>query len=718
MARLSAALLAGAFALQAESPRPSKLDAALQALAAGRETRALVVLSPGALPPPAPGVSYGGRAGDVVTARGRADALAALALHPSVLRLEGARRVVPLDLLSGASSIGVSGTISAPAEVDTYTFSGTVGQTCRIRVHAESTLDAALTVTDAAPALDLDSGPGTDPELEITWASTGPKTIAVTEQGGTTTGPYALFVTSSTPISTADLAGGDPGAVVFFAGTRAREARAALGVDGAGITIGVVDNGIDFTHGDFRDAAGRTRIAALWDQTLTAVAGETAPSAGYGVEYTEGQINGHLDGTTPGFVRQVDATGHGTHVAGTAAGDGPLFPGGAPGARLVVVKHDGTTAGVIDGIGYAFSRAGTEGVVVNLSQGSHFGPHDGTSAFDLAVDQSSSRGRYVVVAAGNEATTAIHARSSAASGPAVWTFTPTAALTSVTVDAWADGADRYSVTATDGVTTVTAADATLASGPAFLPYLTVANRTDAPANGATHILVTSTAAAPLTITFTRTTAGGSGIVDGYSNDGTFGAAEAVFTGTISEPGTARKAVTVGAYRTRFAWDHPAGTERKPAGAGVTGNRAAYSSLGPTRDGRAKPDLYAPGAWLGAARVAGSATSNDHDADGIHTFREGTSMATAAVSGGIALLLQRNRILDPDELKGFLASTSLSDGLLSGKFDAFALAGALPLQFDIAADPSLCQGSAGAPGPGPGGLALLAAAILFALRRRP
>ena len=114
---------------------------------------------------------------------------------------------------------------------------------------------------------------------------------------------------------------------------------------GKGVLIGIVDSGIDYENPDFRNADGTTRIAALWDQTV-----ETGlPLAGYnvGTEFTSQQINAALQ--TAGheerfrLVPSRDISGHGTAVAGIAAGNGRGSQGGryrgvAPEAELLIVK--------------------------------------------------------------------------------------------------------------------------------------------------------------------------------------------------------------------------------------------------------------------------------------------------------------------------------------------------------------------------------------------
>ena len=102
---------------------------------------------------------------------------------------------------------------------------------------------------------------------------------------------------------------------------------------GKGVLIGVIDSGIDYANLDFRKEDGTTRIIALWDQQLEQV-------------YTKQEINEALEkqelGERVSIVPSVDSTGHGTAVAGIAAGNGRgsggRYAGAAPESELIVVK--------------------------------------------------------------------------------------------------------------------------------------------------------------------------------------------------------------------------------------------------------------------------------------------------------------------------------------------------------------------------------------------
>ena len=115
------------------------------------------------------------------------------------------------------------------------------------------------------------------------------------------------------------------------------------GLFGAGVLVACIDSGIDYTHPDFRNPDGTTRLLYLWDQTIPG-----APPQGYhtGTLYDAVQINEALAASDSAeryrLVPSRDLSGHGTAVMGIAAGNG-LSSGGAlrgiaSESPLVVVK--------------------------------------------------------------------------------------------------------------------------------------------------------------------------------------------------------------------------------------------------------------------------------------------------------------------------------------------------------------------------------------------
>ena len=194
---------------------------------------------------------------------------------------------------------------------------------------------------------------------------------------------------------------------------------------GNGILIGIVDSGIDYANPAFRNADGTTRIVSLWDQTISG-----NPPAGYtfGTEYTREEINTAL--AEPGvgghfrIVPSRDMSGHGTAVAGIAAGNGAGSAGGqyrgvAPEAELIVVKMGRPrtegfprTTELMTGVDYIIRKAldMRMPVAVNISFGNTYGSHDGTSLVERFLNDISDTWKNVIcVGSGNEGATAGHA---------------------------------------------------------------------------------------------------------------------------------------------------------------------------------------------------------------------------------------------------------------------------------------------------------------------
>ena len=464
---------------------------------------------------------------------------------------------------------------------------------------------------------------------------------------------------------------------------------------GAGAIVLIYDTGIDWKHLDFRKAGDTTksRILFIWDQTLTPIAGESSPSGlGYGVEYTQTQIENELNGTKRGVVREKDIDGHGTHVASTAAGNGQAFNnkyiGMAPEADIIVVKGgDGSFLSIqeIDGLTYAQNRAAQRGepIVVNMSLGGQVGSHDGTNDDEVAVDNFvKNAGRVVCIAAGNDGENPIHINGTVSNGsPAVITVTvPTYRPNSgtendeFTLDIWLlnSNAVNLKVTSPTGMTYSTPADSSIDGLNRPEGTIDTWNYIDS-INMHRDIQVwihDATVSIPKSGTWTVTLTPTVGAVsfDGWlDSELGDGSVSANLTGgntnkTVAMPGTAAGAITVGAYETKWSWVTSSGSYPYYTEGDRTGNISSFSSIGPTADNRQKPDIAAPGQGIVAALSSNDVTESASDiiVSNKYFIDQGTSMSCPHVTGGVALLLGAKSSLTAAQIKNYFTSTARTD----------------------------------------------------------
>lgn len=459
------------------------------------------------------------------------------------------------------------------------------------------------------------------------------------------------------------------------AAVRLPEFRAASGLTGRGVIVGIVDSGIQVDHPSFTG-----RIHRLWDQTLN---GRGVPEGRYGVELLPSMQ--HLS---------RDTIGHGTHVAGIAGAADEVYPGVAPEAELVVVKSDLLTAHIADGIRYVFRIASETGgpAVVNLSLGGHGDSHDGADSLSAVIEEAVGPGRIVCCAAGNEGNDNIHAqvllrqdRTRTISCVLRERRGNEAAFAAV-FNGWYSGQDALAVAVVSPSDEQTPFQPVVTAGSPVRDYslpegsVRVITPGPDPSNGDHNFLVlvepaakpAPAAASPVASGAWRLRLQGTRVTKGTADLWSVDPSVAQFSGRtvvdsmkIGSPGAATSAVTVASFTTKVEWQDMFG-QRHQSGLELD-DISDFSSEGPRRDGVEKPEVAAPGAMIAAALSVHSGVAHGALVDDRHAIMAGTSMATPFVSGLVALLLERDPELDPEGIKELLRRNSAIPGHAAGSY---------------------------------------------------
>lgn len=236
-------------------------------------------------------------------------------------------------------------------------------------------------------------------------------------------------------------------------------------LEGRGVITAIIDSGIDYFHPDFRNEDGSTRILALWDQTLQPREGENPPyEFRRGVEFQREEINRALAAGSEAAGLQIvpsrDTSGHGTHVAGIAAGNGRAsagrYSGVAPESELLVVKlgYPGVnafprTTELMTALDYVVQKAieYRRPMAVNISIGNTYGGHSGRSLLETYIDDISNYGRNVIcVGSGNEGAARGHAQGTLREGFSEEIQLAVAPYeTTLSVQVWKNYADDFDI---------------------------------------------------------------------------------------------------------------------------------------------------------------------------------------------------------------------------------------------------------------------------------
>jgi hypothetical protein len=479
--------------------------------------------------------------------------------------------------------------------------------------------------------------------------------------------------------------------------------------NGNGVVTGIIDAGYDFEHPAFFDTTGTIyRVKKSWLQKSNS----GTPPAGYsyGTELT--------DTTSHWTTGNDNGDSHATHVGGICAGSGfgsttnKKYRGFAYKSDLVFVaitpdKSQWINTGVsdmIDGINYIFDYATSvsKPAVINLSWGSPLGPRDGTGLFSQALDNLTGPGRIFVCSAGNNGDNPIHLqRTFTSADTVVHTFLEIANSPigkTTWVDAWGDTAKSFCMQVALYNNSIIDSTGFICTDDSIYEFTLIGSNNDTclvtlltsssefnlkpriliefSSDVADSILISvksSDGTVNMWNTFVYNT---SGYYGEFLNYGYPWAVNGDVNTTISDIASSKSAITVGAYISKRSWVDVSGNTWTYSSL-IKGDLAYFSSRGPTIDGRVKPDITGPGMTIASAISSFDSSFYSgtngydfvvniyHDPSNNRNYPyaqlSGTSMASPAVSGITALMLQVKNDLSPQEAKDIFTQTAITDG---------------------------------------------------------
>ena len=511
---------------------------------------------------------------------------------------------------------------------------------------------------------------------------------------------------------------------------------------GKGVLFGLIDTGIDIDHPDFQDSLGNTRILRIWDQGQP---DDGSSSFGYGIVWDSSAIN---NGTCTHVDSNSLSLGHGTHVSGIAVGNGLAvnnYSGMAPEASIIAVALDfARPNGIVEAVNYIYNVADVLEMpcVINISAGSYSGSHDGTDLNAILIDSlmNAKPGRALVCAGGNAGAVPFHLQHQVNSDTTFTWFKYNATSRSVLFEAWADTADLNNVDFAIG--------ANLPSGSHALRGHTsfdniknkIGNSIDTIQNNGNIIGIVETFGElqddkyllqviirepdSSAYYFSLMTTG-SGKLDVWSSaTGILNTSDMVNSGLppsavypniiyYQKPDTFQTIVggfsclpsvlTIGSYVNRKTYLDVDGVTQVVTE--TPGEIDVGSSIGPNRRGFVKPDIAATGRIVMSAapdyRVNSFMAGGNRKYVGFgakHVIRSGTSMASPAVAGIVALYLEKCPNASMVEIKNAIITSAKQDEFTGGvpnfsygygKADAFAVLNRSNYTVDIGTDQNIC-----------------------------
>lgn len=488
------------------------------------------------------------------------------------------------------------------------------------------------------------------------------------------------------------------------------------GLSGKDVIVAVIDWGFDFTHPNFwNEDYSQIRVKKAWDQYKKNVERGYRPDYGYGVVY---QSQEDLYETIADTSGEHGILSHGSHTAGIAAGSG--FPGAlqytkgvAHNSDLIFITRETGPVAFADAVDFIEKYADTVGkpFVINMSFGGHNGPHDGTSLQNQVIDEVAGKGKIFIGSAGNNGNDRCHLKYNLQND----TMRTFVGFSFNTADYWGqsviiwgekDKNFKFKINATDyngnliGSTdyfstldNITKSD-TIIFNPTDTLIFRLSTESQSSLNGKCNALIDVTyrgkiyAALEVVNDATngnsneihlwnmirqnrRLTNWGRLFFNQINNTNFQNYVGGDNNYSVGEPsGVGKRVISIGAFN----------VSTSVTGDILSNNIATFSSRGPTADNRVKPDLVASGEFVRSSinstdpayNVPGNYTPgiSEFDFNGRkyrYATSSGTSMSGPMVAGTVALLLELNPNLTPEDLK-FILQTSTKQDHFTGYFD--------------------------------------------------
>ncbi|MDC8002937.1 S8 family peptidase [Aureisphaera galaxeae] len=493
------------------------------------------------------------------------------------------------------------------------------------------------------------------------------------------------------------------------------------GLSGENVVVVIIDRGIDYRHPDFLDENGNTRLAYVYDMIDQTGAGDPDNPYGIGTIFDQAEIDLALDNNDPPL--STDRGGHGTATTGIAAGNGSGtvsgdFQGVAHGATIISIKitHDAFPpfgsepgqAGFFDptfipvALQFAEDKIAELGLpsITLMNLGSIGGPTDGTSTVCQAIDAFVMAGNTFICGVGDDGGGDNHAATNISQGETIELEIQKAETGFLRLDLWYSEDDRFTISIERPNGTVEGPFAAPA-GPNGAVDLSFGDIFMFHRGANVEFFGATSNRRELLIDFTGNTGTYKVILEGaqisngdfhatlnpsfYSNNNRF--LNFVVPGySINDYASSNLGITPTDYVVQPSWTDINGVPRSITGQGDPGELWIGSSSSPTQDDRLGIDVAVPGEVCHAAYAdntyyesfPGNVLQNSN---GLYGIQNAVSAAAPLLTGVIALMLEVNPNLTPEEIRTLIHNSSREDAFTGtvpnhdwgyGKLDALQL----------------------------------------------